>query len=198
MPRTERVNQAIREERKAAILAAAARVFAQQGYIATRVSDIADTAQISHGLLYHYFSGKDEVFSALVERAAAGVIHLLQAANELPVPPAQRLRWLMEQEAAGLSEDPHIFMVVLQAMMSDAVPAKARSVAKALVATTPDLLRQMVAEGQRAGQVVEGDPEEIGLLIGILLQGIAVGAAIAPEALPRAESLTQLFLLARD
>ncbi len=196
MPRSQEANHAIREERKAEILAAAAVVFAHQGYVGTRISDIADAAKTSKGLLYHYFASKEEVFTALVERASRGVLQLIGRAIDLPVPPVERLRWLIEQELAGLGDDPHIFMVVLQAMMSEAVPASARRAAEELVAGTQKLMRQLVVAGQAEGQIVEGDPLEIATLFGTWLQGLAVGAAMRPLAasLPRAESLVRLFV----
>jgi AcrR family transcriptional regulator len=47
------------------LLAAAVRVFARRGYHTCRVSDIADEAGVSHGLVYHYFSSKDEVLETI-------------------------------------------------------------------------------------------------------------------------------------
>lgn len=196
MPRTEAMNQAIREERKAEIMAVAAQVFAHNGYVGTRIGDIAEAASISKGLLYHYFTSKEEVFTALVERAARGITHLLQATIDLPGPAAKQLHWLIEQEIAGLTDDPHIFMVVLQAMISDAVPVNARHLAEELVAQTQGLMRQLVVAGQLEGQIIPGDAQQIAALLGTWLQGLAVGAAMRPlvPSLPRAESLVQLFI----
>jgi AcrR family transcriptional regulator len=51
------------------ILDAAIRVFARQGFHSTRVSDIADEAGVAYGLVYHYFTSKEEVLNELfVER----------------------------------------------------------------------------------------------------------------------------------
>ena len=52
-------------ERRRQILDAAVRVFARQGFHSTRVSDIADEAGVAYGLVYHYFSSKDEVLDEL-------------------------------------------------------------------------------------------------------------------------------------
>jgi TetR/AcrR family fatty acid metabolism transcriptional regulator len=51
--------------RREELLAAAVRVFARQGYHTCRVSDIADEAGVSHGLVYHYFASKDEVLETI-------------------------------------------------------------------------------------------------------------------------------------
>ena len=56
-------------DKRRQILDAAVRVFARQGFHATRVSDIADEAGVAYGLVYHYFRSKDEVLGELfVER----------------------------------------------------------------------------------------------------------------------------------
>ena len=56
-------------DKRRQILDAAIRVFARQGFHATRVSDIADEAGVAYGLVYHYFRSKDEVLNELfVER----------------------------------------------------------------------------------------------------------------------------------
>ncbi len=41
------------------------RVFARKGYHTSRVGDIASEAGIAHGLLYHYFSSKEEVLQTV-------------------------------------------------------------------------------------------------------------------------------------
>jgi len=73
------------EEKRRLILDAAVRVFARKGFHTSRVGDIAEEAGVAHGLLYHYFSSKDEVletifrenWSALLER-----IHAVEQSDE--------------------------------------------------------------------------------------------------------------------
>ena len=64
MPETETDRPAAIDKRRA-ILDAAIRVFARQGYHATRVSDIADEAGVAYGLVYHYFRSKEAVMTEL-------------------------------------------------------------------------------------------------------------------------------------
>ena len=72
--------QAPPADKRRLILDAAIRVFARQGFHATRVSDIADEAGVAYGLVYHYFKSKDEVMNELfVERWSL----LLQAIDEI-------------------------------------------------------------------------------------------------------------------
>jgi TetR/AcrR family fatty acid metabolism transcriptional regulator len=60
---TERSSGA--EEKRRLILDAAVRVFARKGFHTSRVGDIAEEAGVAHGLLYHYFSSKDEVLETV-------------------------------------------------------------------------------------------------------------------------------------
>ena len=56
---------AAQEERRRQILDAAVRAFAQKGYHACRVSDIAEEAGVAYGLVYHYFESKEAVLEAI-------------------------------------------------------------------------------------------------------------------------------------
>src|SRR6266540_3218089 len=61
-------------ERKRQLLDAAARLFADQGYSATRVADIAESAGVAKGLFYWYFENKEALFREL----AADIRHQLR------------------------------------------------------------------------------------------------------------------------
>ncbi len=52
-------------EKRRVILDAAVRVFADQGFHTCRVSDIADEAGVAYGLVYHYFSSKEQILDTL-------------------------------------------------------------------------------------------------------------------------------------
>jgi len=52
-------------DKRRLILDAAVRVFAGQGFHTCRVSDIADEAGVAYGLVYHYFSSKEEILDTL-------------------------------------------------------------------------------------------------------------------------------------
>lgn len=56
------------ERRKGAILDAAFHVFSVKGYHSATVDDIAREAGVSKGTCYQYFSGKEEIFTATLDR----------------------------------------------------------------------------------------------------------------------------------
>src|SRR3954453_1289377 len=52
-------------DKRRMILDAAVTVFARQGFHHCRVSDVADEAGVAYGLVYHYFSSKEEILNTL-------------------------------------------------------------------------------------------------------------------------------------
>ena len=67
-------------DRRAQILDAAMRVFAQKGFVRATNKDIAREAGITPGLIYHYFDNKEAVFTAIFEeRSPLGLIKVLPA-----------------------------------------------------------------------------------------------------------------------
>jgi AcrR family transcriptional regulator len=66
MPRTEEQFQQIRDTTRNLILSNALELFAEQGYKGTSITDIAKKAKVSKGLLYNYFSSKQELMEKVV------------------------------------------------------------------------------------------------------------------------------------
>jgi len=66
MPRTPEQYDEIRNEKKRVILDAALKLFADKGYASTSISCIAESANISKGLMYNYFKSKEELLKTIV------------------------------------------------------------------------------------------------------------------------------------
>ncbi|SDM71140.1 TetR/AcrR family transcriptional regulator [Nonomuraea jiangxiensis] len=74
-------------QRRASILAAAARCFAANGFHATSIPDICAEAGMSAGGVYRYFAGKDELIAELGDSVMTPVLRALRtAASADPVP----------------------------------------------------------------------------------------------------------------
>ena len=55
------------EERRAEMVAAASKLFAQQGFVRTSVAEIVSAVDVAKGLFYYYFTTKDDMVKAVVE-----------------------------------------------------------------------------------------------------------------------------------
>lgn len=63
-----KVSEAHKLARRDAIMDAAQRVFARNGYRGTSITDIINESGLSTGAIYSYFDGKDAIFHAVVDR----------------------------------------------------------------------------------------------------------------------------------
>ncbi len=66
MPKTKEQFEQIRNERINQILQSALYLFVMKGYDAVNLDEVTKEAKCSHGLLYHYFKGKDELYIAVI------------------------------------------------------------------------------------------------------------------------------------
>lgn len=193
MPRTKEACQQIRDESRQHILDEAAEVFANRGLANTKISDLAEAAGVSQGLLYRYFTDKDDVFIALLERAINGVIHFAQTAIKHTGTPLKKLHWLTEQILQGMSEEPVYFKLVSQAM---ALPGRVQETVWKLE-TLGKMLRELVIEGQTVGEVAKRDPDQLVFLYFSCLYGLAAGKGFnihwLDEHFPDSEAVLQIL-----
>ena len=68
MPKTKEQFEEIRNERIDKILESALRLFVMKGYDAVNLDEVTKETKCSHGLLYHYFKGKDELYLAVINK----------------------------------------------------------------------------------------------------------------------------------
>ena len=73
-----------KEDRPAEITEAAMQAFAENGYAATRVEEVARRAGVSKGLLYLYFRTKEELFKAVVRSFVSSRLDTLEAFIDVP------------------------------------------------------------------------------------------------------------------
>lgn len=83
-------------ERRNHILEAAYGVFGQYGFRRTSMDDIAKAAGISRPSLYQHFANKNDIFSALVDRALATSIAEAEQSLREPKPLPKQLADLFE------------------------------------------------------------------------------------------------------
>ena len=69
---------AFKKEKEEAILEAALKIIKDKGFHRARMSDIAKAANISYGLVYHYFKTKDDLFDAILSRWWESLFQLMK------------------------------------------------------------------------------------------------------------------------
>jgi TetR/AcrR family transcriptional regulator, fatty acid metabolism regulator protein len=100
-------------DKRRQILDAAIRVFARQGFHATRVSDIADEAGVAYGLVYHYFKSKDEVLNELFVERWSLLLAAIEETDRTADEPREKLAAVASFIVDSYVHDPELMKVII-------------------------------------------------------------------------------------
>jgi AcrR family transcriptional regulator len=137
-----------------AIISAGARVFRARGFAAAGMRDIASSADLSLGNLYHYFRGKDELLFFCQDRAADRLLEALAAARKDRRPLRVRLRELAVAHVLCLLDEVEGSAAHLEV---DALPPRLRARIVAKRDRYERGVRALVTAGVRAGSLHAAD-----------------------------------------
>src|SRR5689334_7370565 len=162
------------EDRPREICAAALEIFAEKGFAAAKLDDIARRAGVSKGTLYLYFKDKAELFQAVVRDAVAPNIQTVAAAANLhDAPFADVVRQMLATFAQVAERKPIGAVAKMVIGESNNFPELARvwhdEVASRAIATIAGLIER----AQERGEVRPGDPRHYALsLLGPMVIGV--------------------------
>ena len=141
------------------ILDAAVAVFAEKGFFVSRVSDIADRADVADGTVYLYFKNKDEILAAAINTAFDGFMRTARNELEKLPTPADRLRRLayLHFEALGANRN---MAVVFQMELRQSTRFLSEFSHQHLVEYF-SLVRQAISDGKACGEFRSDLPEKI-------------------------------------
>ncbi len=105
-------------QREADILEAATHLFGEEGFHSVTTRKIAASAGISEGTLFNYFSSKNELMRAILERIYAELRHNASAILREHLDSRLRLQLLAENHIQVMSRDNALFMRMIQAYMN--------------------------------------------------------------------------------
>jgi AcrR family transcriptional regulator len=102
------------EEKRRQILEAAVRVFARKGYHPARVGDIAEEAGVAHGLLYHYFAGKEAVLEAVFREEWGELLQAIENVEASESPAREQLRQVAAVVLRAWKHRPDVVRVLVR------------------------------------------------------------------------------------
>jgi len=85
------------EAQREDILAAAARLFAEQGFPATSMNQVAEACGVAKPTLYHYFQDKQELLAQICDGHVHALLKLVDEVKAQQLAPDARLRALIER-----------------------------------------------------------------------------------------------------
>ena len=170
------------EDRPREICAAALEVFAEKGFAAARLEEIARRAGVSKGTLYLYFKDKEDLFRAVVRDTVApnidSVREAIQAAD-LPFPLLVNTFLTRFAEVAGRVPVGAVAKMVIGESRN--FPELAKVWHDQVASRALGMLAGLIETAQAKGEVRPGDPRlHAFTLMGPMLMGVLYRETLQP------------------
>ena len=190
MPAARRLTRAEQQaQTRTRLIGAAARVFAQHGFQAASVEEIAEEAGYSHGAVYSNFDGKGELFLAVFEEYMAERVRELaetQAALADDAPLEARARALADQWMDRLARDRESLALHIEFIAhADRDAELARRFGSRSAAMRQAVSRYIVQYQQEAGAELAMPADDLALVLRALGIGLAIEWLVSPDAVRR-------------
>lgn len=170
-----------KEQRRTLIISKALELFVKKGYTDTTIGDIAKAADMSTGLMFHYFKSKEQLYEEIVRMG-------VNATNSPQKLPAENPLAYFEEFINALfkfsKEQPwvfYMFVLVEQAARSDSIPSHIKELAASV--NQIEQSAEIIKRGQQQGCIREGNPFALSFTFWSCVQGIMEQLAAAPERL---------------
>jgi len=181
-PRTKEQLHALKEARKDQILLASLKLFGAKGYQNTSISDIAQRADLSKGLLYNYFKSKEELLNEVIvfafrETAEAGE----SALNEENLSAREVLIALLDSYFLMMKKQEELMQLTLSlAVQVNAIPSVHATIQKVYDSLIDQLEVIFIDLGYT-------EPKNEAMLFGAIVDGIGIQYMLKPEVYPLEE-----------
>jgi AcrR family transcriptional regulator len=151
--------------RRSEVLAAALDLFAEKGFAATRLDDVAARAGVAKGTLYLYFKSKEEIFMAVVRESLVATLTSRRAAVESYSGPISALLafvledWWRDIGSTKLSTIPKLVMAE-----AGNFPQIAEFYLREVILPVQELLAHIFERGMASGEFRRVDPRQVAAL----------------------------------
>ena len=123
------------------------RVFARSGYYGARVGDIATEAGVAHGLLYHYFSSKEQVLETVFRENFGELLARFRAVETADEPAPAKLEGIAKILLRTWRNNPALVRVMVREVArSPQLHAQVDEVREAFA-----IVQRVIEEGQAGG-----------------------------------------------
>lgn len=140
------------------ILDAALAVFAEKGFFVSRISDIADRADVADGTVYLYFKNKDEILTTAINSAFDTFMNNARTELETIADPAERLRRLARLHLEALGGNRNAAIVFQMELRQS---TRLSDFSHHHLIEYFSLVRAAIQEGQQRGQFRHDLPDKI-------------------------------------
>ena len=171
-------------QRRDEILAAAKAVFADRGFHATTIADVARAAGISYGSIYWYFESKDALFHALMDHqeqalraAIEGTVGAMTAVDSVEL-----FRSSVRATFEFFEADRDVVKLLFRdsLVLGDRFDRHLAGIYEGFIAD----IEKTIAAAQAVGHVVEAPPRMIAFTVAALISQLALRRLSTDDGLP--------------
>ena len=182
-PETDRRTELREALNRGLILDAAEEAFAERGYDGASLRDIAARAGFSSAAIYLFFENKQDLYEKMLVRRGDGLFEAMIAAGRSGDAPLARLHTMADVAIAFYRQWPSFARLVAMAQATlHGSPLAAwqdhpSTEVRAAFQRAMDFEAAVVAEGQRTGEIRDGEPHALAHLYSVLVNAyLTVGA----------------------
>ncbi|QYX75168.1 TetR/AcrR family transcriptional regulator [Streptomyces akebiae] len=158
---------------RSALLASAERTLREKGVAALSLRELARDIGVSHAAPGRHFKDKQALLNALALAGYERLTRALTAVDDPALPLEPRLVALARGYLGFATENAEL----LELMFARKHDPDASEEMAAAVDRTVGALERIIADAQKRGEIIEGDPADLTLAVGATLQGTATFAA---------------------
>lgn len=156
------------EQRKAHLRSVARTVFAERGYAASGLAEIADRAKVSKTLLYHYYAeGRPELYTAVMDDLVEELVAGTRAALSAPFDAGRRIGAFVDAFLAYFEGREDAFRLLFREPWGSGDPQVVRRGVEILVTVSQDLAGPLASFGAPADALMTVTAGATGFLLSV-------------------------------
>ncbi len=168
-----------KEQRRALIIDKAIELFAKKGYAETKIGDIAKAADMSVGLMFHYFESKEKLFEEIVSYGANATNTPREMNFENPLDYFEGFLKMLFHYVKEQPRIMYLFVIMGRMQHGEGIAPHIKEIAESV--NQIEQSAEVIAAGQQYGYFREGDPYLLAFTFWSSVQGVMERLAAAPE-----------------
>ncbi|MBS2968230.1 TetR/AcrR family transcriptional regulator [Metabacillus sp. KIGAM252] len=189
MPRTPEAYEKIRKQSSERLLTAALDLFIKKGYHSTSIEEVTKLAQVSKGLLYHYYQGKEGLLEAMIQMRIENLRAVMDGALTKRTP-KEKLCHIAEGTLDNVFQNPELYRFYMNLQTQ---PHQDQVLAKYADILKKEFERNFEIQSRIFEMLGIQDPRKRSLLFSSTLNGIMLMICSYPDHFPIEEMKSQVI-----
>ncbi len=168
-----------KDQRRELIIDKAIELFAKKGYAETKIGDIAKAADMSVGLMFHYFESKEKLFEEIVRYGANATNTPREMNFENPLDYFEGFLKMLFHYVKEQPRIMYLFVIMGRMQHGEGITPHIKEIAESV--NQIEQSAEVIAAGQQYGYFREGDPYLLAFTFWSSVQGVMERLAAAPE-----------------